>query len=175
EAMTAGRGGVLEEAGREGSLGGGLLDGLAVIGKSHPAATRLLQIVEFDRGAVRIQVDGLAGALGGNTDAAEAEQAVAMASAQAGRIPGFAGAAAHVEAAIALERNSRQREARAAIAEAALEEIAEHAGPIVGRGVGIAKMHDVHGGAVTGGEAIEALEEGHQRARPIDDRVGALI
>jgi hypothetical protein len=36
-------------------------------------------------------------------------------------------------------------------------------------------MQDVDGGAVAGGEAIEALEEGHQRARPIDDRVGALI
>src|ERR1035441_3308025 len=76
ETMAAWRGGALEEAGREGAFGGGFLDRRAVVGESHAAATGLLQIVELDGGAVRIQVDGLAGALGGNADTAEAEQAI---------------------------------------------------------------------------------------------------
>ena len=63
------------------------VDGLAVIGKRHAAAAGLLQIIELDRGAVRIEVDGLAGAFGGDADAAEAEQAVAFAGAQTGRSP----------------------------------------------------------------------------------------
>lgn len=77
----------------------------------------------------------MSGALGGDADTAETEQAVAFPCAQARRIPSLAGAAVHIETAVALERIAGEREARAAIAEAALEEVAEHAGPIIGGGV----------------------------------------
>src|SRR5580658_7423356 len=105
--MVAGSGGILQESGGEGALGRSFLHRFAVIGKRNAAATGLLQIVELHRSAIRVQKDRLSGALRGNADAAQAEQAVAFAGAQAGGIPGFTCAAAHVEAAVSLKRISR--------------------------------------------------------------------
>src|SRR5579862_556155 len=175
ETMAAGGDGVFEEASHEGTFGGGLIEGLTVRGQGEAPAAGLLQVVDFDGVAIRVEVDELSGPFGGDADAAEAEQPIAFAGAQAGGFPILAGAAAHIVAAIAFERRTGKREARAPIAEAMLEEIAEHAGPIVGGGVGIAEVQDVDTGAVAAGEAVQALEEGHQRAGPVDHRVGAFI
>jgi hypothetical protein len=143
--MRTGRGGIADEAGGEFAIGVDFVEVFVEVGQFEAAAAGLLEEVDLKTIALGGKEDRLAGTIGHDADAAESEPSVAIAGASAFAVPERGGAAARVEAAIAGERMSREREAGAAVAEALLEGVAEAAGKVVGGGVGVAPLDNVDG------------------------------
>src|SRR5258706_10135502 len=96
-----------------------------VIGEGEPAAVRLLQIVDLQAIAIGVQPHALSGALRKLADAAQAEPAIAVAGATSYGLPERGAAAARIEAAIAREGMTRDREAAPTIAEAFAKKVAQ--------------------------------------------------
>ena len=118
-------------------------DVLAVVVKRQVAAAGLLQDRRSPVDRIPPRGRRLAGRGCGDTDAAEAVQAVAVGARQPFGVPSARSSARNVEAPVSAKRAAGEGKARAAVAEVGLEQLPQVAGPLVGRGMRIAELQDV--------------------------------